>query len=76
MTPPDEKNWRNRFILINLVRIGATIAVLLSILVWQTDWVRPGGAPEIGFPAALLFLVTSFVAPRWLAHRWRTPPEP
>lgn len=75
MTPPDASTWRNRFILMNLARIGATVMVLVSILIWQTDWLRPGGAPEIGFPMALFFLLASFLAPRYLARRWRTPPE-
>ena len=33
--PPDEAVWRNRFILINLVRIGGTMIVLLGLFVWH-----------------------------------------
>lgn len=75
MSEIDEKTWRNRFILINLVRIGSTALVIVGLLIWQSDWVRPGGAAEIGFPMALLSLFASFLAPRYLAHRWRTPVE-
>lgn len=76
MTPPDETaKWRNRFIAINLTRIGATIFVLIGLLVWQTDWLRDGGMPEVGLPMALIGLVGSFLLPQWLVRKWRTPPE-
>ena len=74
MTNPDQDAlWRNRFILMNLARIGATLVVLLGILIWQTDWLRTGGLPELGVPMALVGLVVSFGAPKWLARKWRTP---
>ena len=65
--------WRNRFILINLVRIGATIVVLLALALWQTDFFVQGGS-ILGFPIALAALVVSFWGPKWLASRWREPP--
>ena len=74
MTPADDETlWRNRFILINLVRIGATIVVLLSLVLWQTDTFVEGGS-IIGFPLALAGVVASFWGPKWLARRWREPP--
>jgi hypothetical protein len=76
MTPEQqEAQWRNRFILMNLVRIGATIVVLLALLLWQSDVFVAGGS-WIGFPIAILALVASFFGPRYLAHQWRTPPGP
>jgi hypothetical protein len=76
MTPEQqEAQWRNRFILMNLARIAATIVVLLALLLWQSDVFVEGGS-WIGFPLAILGLVASFFAPRFLAHRWRTPPAP
>ncbi|MGZ8281492.1 MAG: hypothetical protein ACXWUN_00910 [Allosphingosinicella sp.] len=76
MTTGDEDViWRNRFIVINLVRIGATIVVLLALLLWQTDIFVEGGS-ILGFPLALAALVVSFFGPKWLAGRWRTPPAP
>jgi hypothetical protein len=76
MTPEEETAmWRNRFILMNLIRIGATIGVLLAILLWQSDVFVRGGS-IIGFPIAILCLVLSFFGPRYVAHQWRTPPEP
>ena len=69
-----EAQWRNRFILMNLVRIGSTAVVLLALLLWQTDVFVQGGS-IIGLPIALVGLVASFFAPRYLARQWRTPPE-
>jgi hypothetical protein len=72
--PQDEAMWRNRFILINLMRIGGTILTLLAILLWQSDVFVEGGS-WVGFPLALVGLVASFVGPLQLARRWRTPPS-
>jgi len=69
----DEETWRNRFILMNLVRIGGTVVVLIGLAIWHSDWVRKGGALEIGFPLAIIGLVVSFYAPKWLSRRWRDP---
>lgn len=76
MTPRDEEAmWRNRFILINLVRIGGTLIVLLAILLWQSDVFVRGGS-ILGLPFAIAGLVLSFLGPKYLARRWRTPPAP
>ena len=73
--PVSEATWRNRFILVNLLRIGATVVVLLSLLLWQSDLFVEGGH-IVGLPLALAALTVSFFGPRWLARRWRTPPAP
>ena len=76
MTPQQEHAmWRNRFIALQLVRIGGTIVVLLALLLWQSDIFVEGGS-ILGFPIALAGLVVSFFGPKWLAGRWRTPPQP
>jgi hypothetical protein len=69
MTPVEDSTWRNRFILLNLVRIGGTVIVLAALLLWQTDLVVEGGTIA-GFPLALIGLVVSFFGPKWLAGRW------
>ena len=73
MTNSDDEIWRNRFILINLTRIGGTILVLVALLIWQSDMIVEGGH-FIGFPIALVGLAISFGGPQFLARRWRTPP--
>ncbi len=77
MTPQEEETlWRNRFIAVNLLRIGATGVVLLALAIWSSDLLVPGGSMVIGLPLALVGLVASFWGPKWLARRWRTPPAP
>ena len=73
MTPQDETLWRNRFIAVNMMRIGATLVVLLGLAIWQSDLVVEGGS-ILGLPIALIALVVSFLGPAYLARRWRTPP--
>ncbi len=76
MTPEQqEAQARNRFILMNLARIGGTVIVLLALLLWQSDMFVEGGS-IIGFPIALAGLAISFLAPQYLARKWRTPPGP
>ncbi len=77
MTPQDDETlWRNRFIAINLVRIGGTIVVLIGLALWQSDLLVEGGSLILGLPLTLAGLVVSFWGPKWLAARWRTPPGP
>ena len=67
--PNDETLWRNRFIFINLLRIGGTLVVLFALLLWQSDLIVAGGS-VVGLPLALAGLVVSFFGPKWLAGRW------
>lgn len=77
MTPQDDETlWRNRFIAINLVRIGGTIVVLVALAIWYGDLLVEGGTIAVGLPLALAGLVVSFWGPKWLAARWKTPPGP
>jgi len=69
MIPDDDSLWRNRFILLNLVRIGGTVLVLFALALWQSDLIVQGGT-VIGFPLALIGLAISFLGPRWLARKW------
>jgi hypothetical protein len=73
--PQDVALWRNRFIMIQLSRIGGTVIALLGVLLWQSSVLVEGGHIA-GFPIALAGLVISFWAPLWLARRWRTPQDP
>ena len=75
MSDVDERIWRNRFVVMSLVQIGATIVVLLALLLWQTNVFVDGGH-WVGFPIALVGLAVSFFAPRAMATRWKRPPDP
>ncbi|HEY1606300.1 MAG TPA: hypothetical protein VGF77_11970 [Allosphingosinicella sp.] len=63
--------WRNRFIIVNLVRIGGAALALLGCAIWYTNLLIPRGNILIGLPLALIGLVVSFQGPIWLARRWK-----
>ena len=67
--------WRNRFIAVNMMRIGATAVVLLGLAIWQSDLIVPGGS-ILGFPITVIALIVSFLGPKWLSRHWRKPPAP
>lgn len=71
MTPQDDDLWRNRFITVNLVRIGATAVVLLGLAIWYSNILVRGGSPAVGLPLALIGLVVSFGAPIALSRHWK-----
>ena len=74
MTPQeDEELWRNRFILVNMVRIGGTVLVLFALALWHSDVIVEGGS-ALGLPLAILGLVISFGGPAYLARYWREKP--
>lgn len=72
----DEDEWRRRFIIINVVRIGGTAVVLLGLAIWHSNIARPGGWLALGLPITLLGLLISFGGSQLLVRRWRTPPSP
>jgi hypothetical protein len=74
--PPTDDEWRNRFIILNLVRIGGAAIAVFGAAVMQTDLLRPGGWIGLGLPVALLGLLISFGWAQVLVRRWRTPPAP
>lgn len=76
MSPdPADTVARNRFAIIQLVRIGGTAIALFGVLLWQSDAIVRGGS-FLGFPLALIGLAISFGGPQFLARKWRTPPAP
>ena len=69
--PPNDDIWRNRFIIVNLTRIGGAAVALLGCAIWYTDLLVPNGSALIGVPMALAGLVVSFQGPVWLARHWK-----
>lgn len=73
MSPVNDATWRNRFLLMNLIRLGGLAGVLVSILLWQSNVFVSGGT-ILGLPLALLFLILFFFGPKFYASRFREPP--
>ena len=71
MTDPDAQA-RNRFIVIQLVRISGVAMVLLGLMVMtgRIDWPR-----EAGFVLAAAGLFEALLAPLLLSRKWKTPSE-
>lgn len=71
MTPQEEEQlWRDRFVIVNLVRIGGTVLVLFALALWHSDLIVEGGS-VLGLPLAFLGLGISFGGPAVLARYWR-----
>ncbi len=71
MTDPDTRA-RNRFIIIQLVRISGVALVLIGLLVMNGRINLPR---EAGFVLAAAGLFEAMLAPLLLARKWKTPPQ-
>ena len=63
---------RNRFLVINLLRLGGAAMVLVGLLMTAD---RIGGGAALGYALLVLGLLDMFAVPQVLSRRWRTPPE-
>lgn len=63
---------RNRFIVIQIVRLGGVAMVLVGLMVMtgKLDWPR-----EAGFVLAAAGLLEALLAPLLLSRKWKTPSE-
>lgn len=63
---------RNRFIVIQIVRLSGVAMVLVGLLVMtgRIDWPR-----EAGFVLATAGLFEALLAPLLLSRKWKTPSE-
>lgn len=71
MTDPDTRA-RNRFIIIQLVRISGVALVLIGLLVMNGRINLPR---EAGFVLAAAGLFEAMLAPLLLARKWKTPSQ-
>lgn len=76
--PPDQSDAaaRNRWMVIQLMRAGGVAFVILGILMAR-DVVSIGGDANVlvGYAFIVIGLLDAFLVPRYLARKWRTPPE-
>ena len=64
---------RDRFFALSAARFACVGLVFLGMAVWLGDLARPGGWPAVGVPLFLAGVAGTFVVPRALARRWRSP---
>lgn len=69
---PDDTRARNRFIVIQLIRIGGVALVLVGLLVMNGRIDLPR---EAGFVLAAVGLFEALLAPLLLSRKWKTPAE-
>ena len=71
--PSAEATARNRFFIIQLVRLSGIALILSGLLIWRGDIVQPGGNMGIGLPILIVGILDSTIVPRLLTRRWRSP---
>ena len=76
--PPDpsDDEARKRWMVIQLMRIGGVAFVILGITMVR-DVVNIGGDDNrlVGYGFIVIGLLDAFLVPRYLARKWRTPPQ-
>jgi hypothetical protein len=70
--PFDDAIARNRFIVLNLVRLAGTALTVVSMLILGDAIDAPYA---LGYALLGLGLIAIFATPLMLARRWRTPPD-
>jgi len=70
--PASDEAARNRWMVINAVRIGGVVMVIVAILILRGVVPQPAWA---GYVILAVGIVDVFLVPTLLARKWRTPPR-
>lgn len=74
MNEDQDRIARNRFVILNIVRISGALFVLLALAVISRGFL---GLPrEAGYALLVLGILEFIIAPVMLAKAWRSPSEP
>jgi membrane protein implicated in regulation of membrane protease activity len=66
----DDTKARNRLLVATAVRLGGLAIFFMGIAIIYTDWVRPGGWPQLGAIVAIMGVIDAMLAPRLLKRAW------
>jgi membrane protein implicated in regulation of membrane protease activity len=66
----DDKKARDRLLIATLARLGGLAIFFMGIAVIYTDWIRPGGWPQLGAILAILGVIDAMFVPRILKKAW------
>jgi hypothetical protein len=66
----DDKKARDRLLVYTAMRLGGLALVLMGIAIIYTDWLRPGGWPQLGAIVVILGAIDSVVAPMLMRRVW------
>jgi membrane protein implicated in regulation of membrane protease activity len=61
---------RNRLLAYTAVRLGGLAIFFVGVAIMYTNWLRPGGWPQVGAIIAILGVLDSVLAPRLLKKAW------
>ncbi|AKH42471.1 hypothetical protein FHS61_000241 [Altererythrobacter atlanticus] len=68
--PVNEETARNRWLVMNLLRLGGAGIVLIGMLIANRTFDAP---EEAGYALLVIGLVSVFLVPQILARKWRSP---
>lgn len=66
----DDRKWRNRLLVMALLRLGGLAVAILGVAIFYTDVLRDGGWPQVGALLIVLGAIDSVVAPMLIKKRW------
>ena len=66
----DDTRARNRLLAYTAVRLAGLAVFFMGIAVIYTDWVRPGGWPQVGAIIAIVGVIDAIIAPHVLKKAW------
>ena len=69
---PGDEVARNRWMVINVVRVAGVVMVLVGLLILRQVIPEPAWA---GYVIGAVGLADVFLVPLLLARKWRSPPE-
>lgn len=66
----DETKARNRLLMYSVMRLSGLAIFFMGVAIIFTDWLRPGGWPQVGAVVAILGAIDALLAPRLMKKAW------
>ena len=66
----DDKKARDRLLVYTAIRLSGLAIFFMGIAIIYTDWVQPGGAPQIGAIVAIMGVIDALFAPMLMKRGW------
>ena len=66
----DETKARNRLLMYTAARFSGLAIFFMGVAIMFTDWVRPGGWPQVGAIVAIMGVIDALFAPRLMKKAW------
>ena len=66
----EDKKARNRLLISTSARLGGLAIFFIGIVVIYTDWLRPGGWPQVGAIIVILGVIDAVISPLLMRRVW------